>query len=822
VLADLRLALRLLLKHPGFAIVTIITLALGIGANTAIFSVVDGVLLRPAPVGDIERLVMVWETDRKTGTTREPASVPDFLDFQVRSRSFQTLAALVAGEVNFVPPTGEPVRLAALRVSNQLLPMLGIQPLAGRAFSSAEDVPKGPDVALISRSLKERAFGRDANVIGKALRLDERPYTIVGVMGDAADFGMRQILGSAAYSRGYADRGESVAVDVWLPLQPDPKTLPRATHPILVLGRLAPAATAASAQLEMTRITADLERAYPVNDGRGAFIEPLEAVVFGPVRPALFVLLGAVGLVLLVACVNVANLLLARGSGRMREVAVRTALGAGGRRLARQFLTESIVLTLVASVLGIALAVLGLRVLIAIAPPDVPRLTAVSLDLRVLAVALGVSGLVSLLFGMVPLLQAAHVDPQSTLKGDDSRSATTGRARSRLRSGLVIVELALAVVLAVGAALLVKSFWRLYQVDSGFTASGVLKAEYQLPATRYEPAFRRWPDVAEIHAFNDALIRWAAALPGVESVAIAGHHPLDPGFTNSFAVVGREAEAEAWPEISIRGVTSGYFRTVGLQLVRGRLLQDSDTTTATPVTLINEAAARRFFEGRDPLGAQIRFWGTARTIVGVVANERIQGLAQPPPIAAYIPLPQAPSTTGVLLVRTTGDPAALTSSVRGVIRDVDPALAVFGVEPFERTVSRSVSQRRFTMLLLVLFAALALLLAAIGIHGVLSYGVAQRTREIGIRMALGAERSRVLRLVVGEGLALALMGLGIGFIAALGLTRLLATLLFGVTPTDAATFASVALGLFIVACLSSYLPARRAAGVDPSIALRGE
>ena len=822
-LQDVRIGLRMLGRAPAFTAVALVTLALGIGANTAIFSVVDGVLLRPAPVEDLDRLAMVWETDRHSGTTREPASVPDYLDFRVRSTRFVTLSALMGAEVNLTPRTGDPVRLVGMRITHELLPTLGLKPILGRTFTAAEDQAGGPTVAVISQSLWERSFGRDSAAIGETLRLDETPYTIVGVVPDTADFGVVQILSAAAYSRAFADTGR-VRVDVWTPLQPDPRTLPRDTHPIFVLGRLAPGATEASAQQEMSAIAADLERSYQVNDGRGVFVEPLAEVVFSRVRPALFVLLAAVGLVLLVASVNVANLLLARGTTRVPEVALRMALGAGRARLARQFLIESLILTLAAAGAGVALAFAGLRALLAIAPPDVPRLSVVSIDPRVLAVTLGLSLLVGVVFGMVPTLQARRLDLNVVLKSGGGFQLSAARGRGRVRGALVVAELALAVVLVVGAALLIASFWRLRQVDPGFRPEGVLKLEYQLPPTRYPASFDVWPNFKEMHAFTGALLGRVSVLPGVESVTVAGNHPLDPGFTNSFVVVGREGEAAGWPEISVRRVTPGYFRTVGLPLVRGRLIRDSDATSAAPVLVINEAAARRFFPGADPLGAQIKFWGAARTVVGVVANERFHGLAEAPPPGIYLPLAQAPSINGagVLLVRTAGDPIALAASVRSALRHLDPALAVFGLETLDETVSRSVSERRFTMLLLGLFAALALVLAAVGIHGVLSYGVARRTHEIGVRMALGAQPARVVQLVLREGMILAVAGLAIGLAGALALSRLLASLLFGVGPTDPPTFVAVSLLLLAVALAASYIPARRATKVDPVVALRAQ
>ena len=546
-------------------------------------------------------------------------------------------------------------------------------------------------------------------------------------------------------------------------------------------------------------------------------------VIFGPVRPALYVLLATVALVLIVACVNVANLLLARGDTRAHEVAVRRALGAGSATLLRLFVTESAVLTATASAIGVGLAFLGVRAIVALAPADVPRLDTAAVDPSVLAVTAGVSIVVAFLFGIIPSIHLERFSAQDPLK-DATVRASASRGSGRLQQGLVVAELALALLLVCSAGLLIKSFWRLQAVDPGFQSHGVLKAEFQLPAARYPVDFRRWPDFREQHAFDRALLARAEALPGVESAAIAGNHPLDPGFTNSFAVVGREAESRTWPEISVRRVTSGYFRTVGLALVRGRLIEAGDTTTSAPVILINETAAQRFFGKTDPLGHQVRFWGTSRTIVGVVANERFHGLVESAPIAAYTPLSQTPSANGggVLLVRTSGDPAGLAGSVRSTIRAVDPGLAVFGLEPLDVTLSRSVSQRRFIMMLLGAFAATGLLLAGIGIHGMLSYRVARRRQEIGIRMALGAGPGTVLRLVLRDGAVLTLSGLVLGLAAAFAFTRVLRTLLFGVTATDPLTFVSVAVFFVVVATAATVVPARWASRVDPLTVLRSE
>jgi predicted permease len=823
-MTDLRFAIRQLFKRPGFTAVAVLTLALGIGANTAIFSVIDGVLLRPAPFRDADRLMMVWETDRNSSTTREPASVPDYLDFRERSRRFTEFAAFTGAEVSLVPDDGDPTRLAVLGVSHEFLSMVGMAPLAGRAFTAEDDQPGASPVALLSEEVWETRYARDPAIVGRTVRLDGTATTIVGVLPANADFGARQILGAAAYQRSFADRGGGADVDLWVPLQADPATFPRATHPIFVLGRLAPDATPAVAWQEMSAIMADLEATYSENDGRGAFVEPLDAVVFGPTRPALRVLFVAVGLVLLVACANVANLLLARGTTRFREVAVRTALGADARRLARQFLIEGVLLALLGGAGGVLLAVFGTELLLAIAPADIPRLATVGIDGRVLAATALLSVTVGIVFGMVPVLQARRTDVQSALRVEAGGGARRGTGPGRLRAGLVAAELALAVVLVVGAGLLVRSFWQLWQVDAGFTADGVLKAEYQLPSSRYPVNFDVWPDFREMHQFHDALLARARELPGVEVAAIAANHPLDAGFTNSFNVPGREEEARSWPEISIRRVSPDYLGAVGLSLRRGRALENADGTFAPPVVLINETSARRFFADSDPLGEQVAFWGAARTIVGVVADEKIHGLAKATPPSVYLPLAQAPSVNGAeaLLLRMRGDPTRAAAPVRSIIRELDRELAVFGVEPLTRTVQRSVGQQRFTMVLLALFAGVALVLAVVGVHGVLSYMVARRVRELGIRMALGAKRSEVVGLVLRQGMMLAAVGLGSGLVVALVAGRVLRSLLFGVTATDPLTFAAVTVAVFGVALLASWLPARRATRIDPMEALRYE
>ena len=818
---DLRYGLRQLAKNPGFTAVAVITLALGIGANTAIFSVFDGVLLRPVPFEDSERLMMVWETDRNSGTTREPASLPDYLDYRERSETLESLAGFAAGDVNLTRPQGEPLRLPALSATYELLPMLGIEPLLGRSFTPAETRPGGGKVVLISEGLWQRLFRRDTAVLGKTVQLDGITYDIVGVVPDAADFGMLQVLGSAAYSRGYADRGGRQEVGIWMPLQQGVEVWTRDTHPMFMLGRLAAGASIEAAQQELAAIAAELEASYPENDARGVHVEPLEQVVFGDVRPALLVLLCAVGLVLLVSCANVANLLLARSAARQREIALRVALGAGIGRLGRQFLVEGVLLALLGGVAGVALAYFGTDLLLGFAPGEIPRLDAVGVDWRALTVALVLALAVGIAFGLVPTLSARRLDLVSGLQAE--AGGARGSGRGLLRSGLVVAELAGAVVLVVGAGLLMKSFWQILAVDPGFRAGQVLKAEFQLPPSRYPVDFATWPDFREMHAFNAALLERAQALPGVEAAAISGSHPLDQGFTNSFRIVGREAESASFAEISIRRVTPAYFDTVRLAVRRGRALSASDSTEAPLVVMINEAAAEQYFEDRDPIGQRIAFWGDERRIVGVVANEKFHGLTAAAPAAVYTPLAQTPSTgSEVLLVRSSGDPKMLAGAVRAAVHDVDPQLAVFGVEPLQDTLGRSVSRQRFTMLLLGAFAGVAILLAAVGVHGVLSYVVSRRTSEMGIRMALGASRGSVIGLVAGQGARLAALGLAVGLAIALVGSRLLASLLYRVTATDPSTFAAVAIAVFAVAMFATILPARRATGIAPTEALRHE
>jgi len=818
---DARYGLRSLRRSAGFTIAAVLTLAIGIGATTAIFTVVNGVLLRPSPLAGMDRVAMVWATDRNSGTTREPVSIPDFNDLRARNRSFERMAAFTPVEMNLTSAGADPERVAALGVSHEYFSTVGLSMVSGRAFTADEDSPGGRQAVIISEDLRYRLFPQGDAVTGRTLRLNDVDWEIVGVLASSADFGVLQVLRAAAYQRGFADRGGRVRVDLWLPLRAS-ASAPRSNHPIFAVGRLASATSAPAAQEEMRIITAELERSYPQdNVGRGAFVEPLDRVVYGPVRPALAMLLAAVALVLVVACVNVASLVLVRAANRVREATLRTALGAGLGRLAQQYMVEGALLSLGGAALGVLFAWAAVQVLVAMAPASIPRAESVTVDARALALTSGVSLVIAFVFGLLPTLQARRTDLQGALREESGRGTSSGRSHRRLRSSLVVLELAMATTLMVGAGLLMRSFWRLEGVDPGFRAAGVVKAEFQLPASRYPQDYARFPNWPAQVRFYAEVGRRLAAQPGVTSVAFATANPLDPGFTSSIRVVGREAEGADWPEPSIRAVSAGYFATLGVPVRAGRAFDDTDVAAGPPVVMVNKSADDRYFGGRAALGSRIRLWGAERTIVGVAGNERIKGLAEAPPPAIYLPLDQAPTASAVM-VRVDGDPLRAVPMIRQAVREVDPQLPLFGVQALTETVHGTLAQRRFTMLVLLAFATSALVLAAVGVHGVLAYIVAQRTREIGIRVALGANLRQVRNLVMADGAKLALAGVALGTVGAVAFSRLIATMLFGVSAGDPLTFVGVAVLLAAVALVASWLPARRALRVDPVVALRAD
>ena len=802
---DVRFAARALLKNAGFSAVIVLTLALGIGTTTAIFSVVNGVLLRPLPYKDPDRLAMIWENDRATGTVREAASVPDFFDFQARTRTFSDMAMFaVVGPATMTGDDGEPRQVGASGVGHNLAEVLGISPQIGRDIGATEDQPGGELVAVLADGFWHSAFNGDPSVLGKSIRLDGQTYTIVGVLPAGLDF-------------------PSKRTDLWVPLQQGPTTVPRATHWVRQIGRIAPGFTVEDAHEEMVQIAAELEAEHTENTNRGAFVEPLADFTRGNLRLMLWVLFAAVSAVLLIACANVANLLLARGASRTQEVAVCLALGASTRRLVRRFLAESFLLTGVAMVAGVALAVVGLRALLAIAPGAVLAVGEVSVDGLVLAFALTTSALIGIGFGLIPAAQARRLDLQTELKEGRSQAEAAAHSKMWLRRLLVSGQLAMAVVLLVAAGLLIGTLWNLQRVDPGFNAESTLRVDFQLPASRYPRDFTVFPNWVEIHTFNRELLDRVRALPGVRSAALTSNHPLQAGFTNSFGIVGRPPDPDKG-EMTTRMVSADYFETVGVRLVRGRMFSPADTVDARLVLILNQAAVDRHFPDEDPIGQEIQFWGPiSREIIGIVENEKMHGLDRDPPPAMYANVAQAPPVGALtLMVRTSGDPRQLLPAVRDTVWALDRDLAVFNIATMDETLAGAVARERFASVLLTIFAVIAVFIASLGVYGLLSYLVAQRGHEVGVRMALGASRKEILRLVISQGLAMTVAGLVVGLVGAVAVARLMAGLLFGVSPTEPLAYVAVVgclVGAALVACT---LPAVRASRIDPIISLRGE
>lgn len=795
---DFRYALRLLRRSPGFTAVVVLTLALGIGANTAIFSVVNGVLLRPLPYQQPSRLMMIWHNNTKEGNPRDYVSYPDFLDLRSQSRTFRQMAA-ISPRWRFVSPGTEgPERIYGLWVSASLFGMLGVRPLLGRSFTTAEDKPGGAPAVILSYELWQSRFSGDPGIIGKTIALDDFSVPIVGVMPRGFHFLKRKIA-------------------VWVPLGQNPfLRRGRKIRMLQVIGRLAPGTSRSQAQAEMDTLTARLSREYPdTNAGLGATVMPLDEQIVGKVRPALLVLFAAVGLVLLIACANVANLLVQRAAVREKEIAVRKALGAGRLRLFRQFLSESVLLGLLGGAAGLALAFSGLHVLRQFGPGSLPRLRDVSVDPAVLAFTLGISLLTGIVFGLWPARRVWQVDLQETLKEGGRTAGTRGHGGGR--NGLVVLEVALALVMATGAGLLIRSFARLMAVDPGFVAGHLLTLQLGLPSSYAKPAQRE--------TIYRQMFARLESLPGVEAVGGVTRLPLGQHVTTTLGIEGRPVPEGQEPELDFRRASPDYFRAMGIPLRRGRFFNAHDDASAPPVALINQKAARRFWPGGNPLGSRIRFGNDSSawyTVIGVVGNVRQLGLDQPPQPAVYIAFAQGPPGGPLLAIRTATDPVALIPAVRHELRALEPQLLISDVRTMDQIVHQSTSERRFNTFLLSAFAVLALVLAAVGIYGLMSYTLAERRHEIGVRVALGAQPGDVLGMVLGEGMKLALLGVAIGLAGSLASMRLLSSLLFGVTPTDPWTFAAVAILLAGVAAAACYVPARRALHVDPVVALRYE
>ena len=801
LLKDIRYGIRNLARHPGFTAVAVITLALGIGANTAIFSVVNAVLLRPLPLADPERLVWLWDTQPQLATT--PTSLPDFLGWKQQNQSFEHLAAFISGK-SFVDAgdgtTDTPIGL----VTPELFSVFQVNPILGRTFTDEETLPGRFRVAVLSHSMWQSRFGSDRNVSGRTIQVNGAAYTIIGVM-------------PAGFS--YPDRAE-----LWRPLPIDPAKLDPGPHYLNVVGRLKPGVTLAQAQADMSTIAARLSQQYKEkNAGHGVKLESLTNVVVGDIGPALYVLLGAVGFVLLIACANLANLMLARVGARQKEITVRTALGASRLRIVRQLLTESIMLAVAGGLAGLLLAIWAVSWIVSFSADTIPRVQEISVDRRVAGFTLLISVLTGVLFGLAPALHVSRPDLTDALK--ESGRTTAGLRRNRLRSGLVMSEVALSLVLLVGAGLMIRSFAKLNQVDPGFDPNRVMTLGVSLLRSKY-------PEDEQVAQTYSQILDRAAAVPGVVSAGAISDLPLTGSNTSdSFTIEGRPPIArESWPSTEYHVVTPRYFESMGIPLLSGRDVAPSDTRRSPNVVLINETFARRHFAGENPLGHRLKLQGQERDpllIIGVVANARQIGLDEPPRPELYVPLLQDPLSTEyqrsmTIVARSKSDPGTLAAPLRAAVTAADKSMPVYAFKPMTEYLRDSLARRRFNLILLTVFGCVALTLAAVGIYGVISYGVTQRTHEMGIRMALGAKPRDVLKLVVRQAMMVALIGVGIGLLASWALTRLMKGLLFSVSVTDPITFVAIAVLMSLIALLACLVPARRATKVDPLVALRYE
>lgn len=808
---DLKYAVRLMLKQPGFTAVAVVTLALGIGANTAIFTVVDAALLRSLPYREPERLVHLWESKQNRDFDRREASFPDFLDW--RAQSTEVFEGVAGYNNRSFTLTGEggPERVMGAAVTDNFFDVLGVRPAAGRAFLPGEDKPEAAPTVVLGHGLWQRRFGGDPKVVGTQITLSGESYTVVGVL--PAEF---------SFAR-------SGSAELWAALRPTPNlTAPRYMHWLNVVARLKPGVSMEAARGRLRAIgqqIADDDTAS--HEGTALVAVPLHEEVVGQVRPVLLSLLAAVGLVLLIACVNVANLLLARGAARRREVAIRVALGASRWRLIRQLLTESVLLAAVGGGLGLVVALWGVDLLVGAIPAAqlarMPYLEQLALNPGVLAFTAGLSLLTGVLFGLMPALDASRANLQEAMKEGGRASGT--KSSGRVRAALVVAEVAGSLVLLVCAGLMMKSLVTMLSVDPGFRAENLLTMRVSLTPQR----FTNDADGSQRAAFFGELLTRANNLPGVEGAAAVSNLPLSgDGGTGTPEVVGRPKPAAGWSESLLRTVSPNYFEVMGVRVASGRAFNDRDRTDSPPVVLVNQTFAERNFPGEDPTGQRVTFRFTQGQppfeIVGVVGDEKIKSLDSETAPVIYFPLGQAADSSSALVVRTKSDPEGVVSALRGELRALDPEAPLFGVRTMERLISDAPAtfMRRYPAYLIGVFAAAALLLASVGIYGVISYAVSQRTHELAIRAALGASRRDLMGLVLRQGLALALCGVGVGVLGALALTRLLGSLLFGVSAADPAVYALVSALLVGVALLACLVPARRAMRVDPMEALRYE
>jgi predicted permease len=804
VVKDFRFAFRSLFKRPGFVAVAVITLALGIGGSTSIFTVVDAALLRGLPYKSPDRLYHLWEKTPKEEFSKREMSYPDYQDYQ-QNNVLEGLAAYTGARV-ILSGDGEPEFVGGPRISANFFSVLGVDAIVGRTFQPGEDQPNGPKVTVLNYGLWQKRFGGDRNVIGRALTINGESYTIIGVLPESFQFALRPN-------------------DLWLPYQPtENQRTRRFMHGTNLIGRLKPGVTATQAQSELNVIAGRIEKEY--NDshaGTSMQMVPLQEEVIGNVRPILLVLLAAVGFVLLIACANVASLLLTRSLARQKEVAIRSALGASRWRVIRQLLTESIVLSLLGGAAGLMIAYWGVPALVAALPQNqliaMPFLKTLSLNGGILAFSFVLSLFTGIVFGLAPALQSSRLDLNEVLK-EGGRTMAAG-ASHRLRSAMVVSEIALAVVLLVGAGLMMKSLLRLLQTNVGFNTDHLLTVMFVLPPSKYTE------DHQMINASQQIQER-VRSLPGVSSTGTVDILPLNAGNTTRFFVDGDPVPAPGKEiDANMRIVSDDYFRTLGVPLLAGRMFDDRDAADKPGVVIIGKTIADRLFAGRDPVGRKLRYssiQADGDLIVGVVGDVKITGLDQAVRPVLYYPFRQSAGPFMSLVVRTDGDPTALSAAIRNEIRSLEPDTAILAINSMDQMIAQTPASfmRRFPALLISIFAFVALLLASIGIYGVVSYSVSQQTHHIGVRMALGARPSDILRMILKQGLLLAVLGVGIGVGAAFGLMRLLRTLLFEVSTNDAMTFALVAGALFVVALLACYLPARRATKVDPLVALHYE
>ncbi len=810
LMQDIRYGIRMLAKHKSFTAIAVITLALGIGANTAIFSVVNELLLRPLPYGDPERIVMLWEVTPE-GRHQNTTSRANFRRWREQSTSYENVAAFTDQRLNLTG-SGEPEELSVQFATAEFFKVLGVDPLFGRTFLPEDDKPESPAIAVLSYGLWQRRFGGQPNIIGQTITLNAFKFTIVGVMPPNFQFHIKQRSGT----------GRPAELWTVLPMPTGPGVNERGRF-LSAVGRLKPGVTREHAEAELRTIEARLSDEAPqFNKNYSAEVLPLREQFFGNVRRPLWLMLGAVGFVLLIACANVANLLLSLATSREKEIAVRAALGARRGRIVRQLLTESLLLALLGSVLGLGLAWLGIKALMLISPRDLVSLQTVSLNTTVLLWTLGVSLLTGIIFGLAPALHISRLNLNDSLKeGGKSESGQASGSR-RLRNALVVSEIALAVVLLASAGLLIRSFVRLQQVDRGFETDNILSMVIRLPEAKYQQ------DPQLVTFFAQALDR-IRQLPGVRSAGMVNHLPLYGGLGSNtgFKILGRpEPPPGQGPGTDVRVVDAGYFPTMGIPLLRGRNFSDLELKEPKHVILINEVLARKYFADEDPIGKRLDVAmfekPTPAEIIGVVGNVRYDSLIDELPPAVYFPHPDLAYSFMTLVIRTDGEPSAIAPAVQREIRGLDPNQPISDVRTMNQVMSEWVARSRFNTLLLALFAALATLLSAVGIFGVMNYSVALRTREIGLRLAVGAQPRQVLLLILKQGFVLTIVGVVFGLAAAFALTRLLSGLLFGVTAVDVTTFTTISLVLVIVSLLACYLPARRAMQIDPLSALRYE